>query len=58
MEKKSPEQISENKEMLKLFRKIIDNLKDENESFLLGVIDYINKKKEEKTEKEEKPRKK
>ena len=57
MNEKRPE-LEDNKEMLKLFREIIDNLKDENESFLLGVIDYINKKKEEKTEKEEKPRKK
>ena len=57
MNEKRPEPV-DNKEMLKLFREIIDNLKDENESFLLGVIDYINKKKEEKTEKEEKPRKK
>ena len=55
MNEKRPE---DNKEMLKLFREIIDNLKDENEIFLLGVIDYINKKKEEKTEKDEKSRKK
>ncbi len=47
---------TEEKEMLKLFKEIIDNLQDEDASFLLGVIDYINKKKEE--EKEEKPIKK
>ncbi len=55
MKEKKPN--PEEKEMLKLFKEIVDNLQNEDASFLLGVIDYINKKKEEEKE-EEIPRKK